>query len=360
MGKGGKVMKEPSTFKKVISGAKFAIAFLVIGLVAFAVGVFVRVTERNSLLPVSATVSEIAYNDFDEPKDIVVTYEVNGKTYESKLGYFSSSYKVGHTITLFYDPNDPSSVQTDERGFRDQAFLLGGVFFVLGAAGVLSSLRKVRRLEDEKKLSSLSFEEILLSENRPQREKAEPFYFQTDRKLFYQGYSLEDKFRHKMMDAKMLKHAIFSQCEFEFTDHDKKKSAKHLVGQTEVTSFDFGFFETVVRSTFSFDGKDVWKMLKELGVSVTIARTAADDVRFTVFYGAEKVALIRRTSVFVHEEDEVRHSHRKHFLAQGFYRLITREEDLDLLFLIMFTLARTELSFQQLRESKKVLSGEKK
>ena len=41
------------------------------------------------------------------------TNKQTGKTYTGKLNQSSGSYKVGKTITVLYDPNDPSAVHGD-------------------------------------------------------------------------------------------------------------------------------------------------------------------------------------------------------------------------------------------------------
>lgn len=42
--------------------------------------------------------------------DVIVEYAVDGKIYSRSLGYYSSSMKIGQTVTINYDPENPSRI----------------------------------------------------------------------------------------------------------------------------------------------------------------------------------------------------------------------------------------------------------
>lgn len=60
---------------------------------------------------------------------VYVSYEVDGKAYESALGYYTSGMSVGDSIEVWYQPDNPQRILSKEGS--------GLGVWVLGAMGVL-------------------------------------------------------------------------------------------------------------------------------------------------------------------------------------------------------------------------------
>ena len=93
--------------------------------------------------------------------------------------------------------------------------------------------------------------------------------------------------------------------------------------------------------SFTFDGKDVWKQLRSIGVKIDSRFGQAKGVMpsYTISRDGEEL-----TSQYVHEEDEEAHKVASNIPIQGFYRVRTREKNLDLLFVILVSMARSGAS----------------
>ena len=95
--------------------------------------------------------------------------------------------------------------------------------------------------------------------------------------------------------------------------------------------------------TFDFDGVPIWKHLKRSGVTVE-SRLASGKVltpSYTVFRDGEEIAYIEQTSQYVHEDDAEKHKIANKMPIEGFYRIFTREKNLDLLFVTIMAFARS-------------------
>ena len=92
----------------------FGIIFFAIGLILAIVGVAVHINDVNfkeSALTTTGTIVDISsYTDSDGDTDynVVIEFRVNGKKYSGRLNYYYSSMYEGDSLTIYYDPDNPS------------------------------------------------------------------------------------------------------------------------------------------------------------------------------------------------------------------------------------------------------------
>ena len=102
-----------------LRGPKLKIFAAVLALIALVAGIYMTFFESQGFVKTTATIIDIERNygsgDNDDTFTPTVEYTVDGKTYTGQLNQSSGSYKVGKTITVMYDPNDPSVVHGDSR-----------------------------------------------------------------------------------------------------------------------------------------------------------------------------------------------------------------------------------------------------
>ena len=84
--------------------------------------------------------------------DIYVQYEVDGVTYNQELNGSSSSMRVGSTIVVYYDPENPRDVRSSNNsGMQGFAIAFSLVFVVLGAfIGIVPAVKfgKLKKLKE--------------------------------------------------------------------------------------------------------------------------------------------------------------------------------------------------------------------
>ena len=100
-----------------------------------------------------------------------------------------------------------------------------------------------------------------------------------------------------------------------------------------------------VHDTFEFDGVDIWKHLKQNGISVESSVTAGEGalvgMEYRILRDGEEIARAVQTSQFPHEEDTEAHKVEGKIPIRGFYRIWTTEVYLDLLFVTLMAFARS-------------------
>ena len=146
------------------------------------------------------------------------------------------------------------------------------------------------------------------------------------------GCRLEDEAQRTLYEAVRVKRAPFRDMTFEFRDTAAGSSLPHLVSRTFVRKVragsrsgnegDAGF---VNRSGFYWDGTEVWDFLRTQGIRI---RTAIDGetVTYGIFRDGMKIAEVQTAPLRGRKEYAVR----------------TRDGNMEALFLILFSMFRTE------------------
>ena len=97
-----------------LRGPKLKIFAAVLAVIALAAGIYTTFFQSRGFVKTTATIVDIERNfgsgDESDTFTPTVEYTVDGKTYTGKLNQSSGSYRIGQTITVLYDPNDPGVV----------------------------------------------------------------------------------------------------------------------------------------------------------------------------------------------------------------------------------------------------------
>lgn len=115
------------------------ILIFLFGAVFLAVGIYISCFSTKGLVETTGVIDRIEtrietnHAGSDEDHDVYVSYTVDGQSYTSLSNVYSSSYRVGKEIKIFYDPNDPAVIRGDGK-------LLGMIFAGIGGIMVLCSI----------------------------------------------------------------------------------------------------------------------------------------------------------------------------------------------------------------------------
>jgi len=144
----------------------FGAVFFTVGMTFLLVGIF-HMISFNSFKSRAVTVpAEITYIDMESARrdssthtEVLVSYTVDGRSYESDLGYYSSGMHVGDTVEVFADPADPSEIKADTVLFDVIFIIVGGIFSVIGgcflAANHAKSAERKRLIREGEQLSAV-------------------------------------------------------------------------------------------------------------------------------------------------------------------------------------------------------------
>lgn len=323
-----------------IKGPALKIVAAIVGLAALIFGIYSTFFMSSGYKTTTATIVSIEEDPDYVPdpntsndKQYITTakYTVDGKEYTTKLDTYAPDYKVGGTVEIRYDPKDPAKMTS---GFAFGIFFMiaGGVIVL--AVIILTVKKKVSVKKLKETNGELTFAPSVKGEERT-------LYFLTDLGTVKVGHRLEDKNRRVLYEAKMTKFSPMSDFKFDFIDHENNKTTPHLIGHAEESDWNSLLIDN--NYSFSFDGKDVWKQLRKLGVKIDSRFGQAKGVMpsYNISWNGEELAYAENTSQYVHEEDEAAHKVASNVPIQGFYRVRTRETNLELLFTILVAMARS-------------------
>ncbi|MBQ6519729.1 MAG: DUF3592 domain-containing protein [Anaerolineaceae bacterium] len=321
-----------------VKGLKFKHFALIMAAVCIAAGIYLTFFHSAGFVPTKAVIVSItedpdAFAD-DSPSYIVtVNYTADGSAYTSRLDSYSPGFKEGKTIDVFYDPNDPSVVHGGS-GIGIYSLVVGAALI---AFVVITNIKTKQAKENMAHIAaSRGGERYAPSVKGAERE----VYFLTDVGTAKYGHRIEDKDRKILYEAKMTHFSALTPCSFDFIDHEHSLTTPHMVGQQE--SSEWNSFLIDSHYTFELDGEDIWSHLKNHGVTVETGNVEGSVwPRYRVSRDGEEIAVIESSSQFVHEEDAEKHTTMNKIAVPGFYRIRTREETLDLVFVTALAFARS-------------------
>ncbi len=319
-----------------VSGPKFKYFALVMAVIAFAAGVYFTFFQSAGFVRTQATIVSIEEEPSatDEPSyNVTVDYIADGTRYTSRLDSYSGTYKEGKTVTVYYDPQDPSVIH-GSKGFGIYLMVLGVV--MVAAIIVIGRKNRAALAELEEVRKTRGGAVYAPSVKGAERE----VYFLTDTGTPKYGHRIEDRDRRALYEAKMTRFSMTAACRFDFIDHEHGTKTPHLVGHEEETEWNAFFLDN--HYTFELDGEDIWKHLKRNGVNVDTERMEGTVwPRFRVSRDGEEIAVLESSSQYVHEEDAAAHSVMNKLAVPGYYRIWTREENLELVFVTAMAFARS-------------------
>jgi len=325
-----------------LRGPKLKIIAGLIALVCLIVGVYLTFFHSRGFVKTTATIVDVEIDfssDDSSSYTATVEYIVDGSTYTGVLDQSSSSYAVGKRISVLYDPKNPAVVHS-AGGF--------GIYLMIAGAAILIfiAVSTVRERQSRQQVKARQ-ESAGQSGYAPSVQGAErELYFLTDMGTPKYGHRLEDASRKMLYEAKMTKFTLTQPFGFDFIDHEHGTTVPHLVGHSEESRWDTFLIDN--HYTFELDGVDVWKHLKQNGVSVDTALDSGNGrlvgMTYRIMRDGVEIARAESTSQYPHEEDAEQHKIAGAVPVQGFYRVWTREQNLDLVFMTLLAFARSGAS----------------
>ena len=151
-----------------------------------------------------------------------------------------------------------------------------------------------------------------------------------------QGFSLEDEGGNVVYSAKMLKFKLFGASPFEFVNNVANTREEHTIGKTVTMeeSGPAGFFST--KSSFKYDDQKIWDYLHDKGIRIdSVPSGDKFGMTYNVSFQGSPIAVIATSS-----------PKGKSFITTDLYYEITcSEQNLDIVFLVAFAIAKTEQTF---------------
>lgn len=321
-----------------LRGPKLKIFAAVLAVICLAAGIYFTFFQSQGFEKTTAEIVDIApnYDGDSTTYTPTVRYTVNGVIYTETLDQSSGSYKVGKTITIKYNPKDPSIIH-GSGGF--------GIYLMVVSAAILAVVI-VSTVREKQAMTELHGKREMGARRgyRPSEPGEErELYFLTDLGTPKYGHRLEDGQRRVLYEAKMTKFTLITPFGFDFIDHEHGTTTPHLVGHSEESHWNSLLLDS--HYTFELDGVDVFKHLQENGITVESSLGGGSGkllgANYRIFRDGTEIARAESTGQYPHEEDMENHKVASALGGQGFYRVWTTERNLDLLFMTLMAFART-------------------
>ena len=331
-----------------VRGPKLSVFAGILAAIALVFGIYTTFFQSRGFEKTTATIvsveetrESVERNDSDDRDyDVTVEYTVDGKTYTALLDFYSSSFKPGKTVSVLYDPNDPTVVH-------------GGQWFgiyLMGVGALILAVVIVSAVKTKKANAAVQEQQELSGGTRypaPNPGEERELYFLSDLGTAKIGHRIEDASRRILFEAKMTKFNLFTPFLFDFVDHEHNRTVPHTVGHEESSERDTLLLDN--HYTFTFDGQDIWKHLKQNGIRVDSVYGAGGGkmigVNYVIYRDGEELARVESTGQYVHEEDAAEKGRLGKLIpVKGFYRIWTNEQNLELLFVTMLAFARSGAS----------------
>lgn len=157
-------------------------------------------------------------------------------------------------------------------------------------------------------------------------------------KTIKQGFTLEDENGNAVYEGKMVKFSLFGASPFEFINHITNKTEEHKVGKTITVEQGGNDLVSALskRSYFKFDDKKIWDYLHDLGVRID-SNFSSNKVGMTydVSFEGKPLATIASSTP----------KGKSIITTDMYYDVTCEEKDLDLVFLVAFSIAKTDQTF---------------
>jgi hypothetical protein len=153
-----------------------------------------------------------------------------------------------------------------------------------------------------------------------------------------QAFFLEDESGNLVYEAKMTKFSIFGASPFELVNHITNKTEEHRIGKTitieEKGNSLLNFMSK--RSYFKYDKKNIWDYLHDLGIRID-SKPSSNKIGMTYEISLENIHIATIATSSPKGKSII--------TTDLYYDVICEEKDLDIVFLVAFSIAKTEQVF---------------
>lgn len=149
-----------------------------------------------------------------------------------------------------------------------------------------------------------------------------------------QAFYLEDENGNTVYEGKMLKFTLLGAAPFAFVNHITGKTEEHKVGKTVTVEQGGGLLSALSkRSYFKYDGQKIWDYLHDQGIRIESGISGTKlGMNYDVTFKGAPLCTIANSSP----------KGKSIFTTDLYYDVICEEADLDLVFLVAFSIAKTE------------------
>ena len=150
-----------------------------------------------------------------------------------------------------------------------------------------------------------------------------------------EGFFLDDENGSLVCEGQVTKFSLFGAAPFEIINHKTGKKEEHKIGKT-ITAEEGGndLISFMSRSSwFKYDGQNIWHYLHDLGIRID-SKPSSNKIGMTyeITLKGKNIAVISSSSP----------KGKSLITTNLYYDVMCEEEDLDLVFLVALSIAKTD------------------
>lgn len=330
---------------KKYSKIRFALGMILVGLIiSIIAGIMFVTPDTGTYEAVNVTITNIEseQNGEDTNHTVYVTYEIDGKKYDTTLDSYTSTWKIGDVIECEYDVNDPSAVRTSDG--KTMSFIIcivGIAAFIFGAfslvKGIKTSASDFAQYDRVKQIDEGKAEEI-----RSNNEPKEEFVFHFTGKL-NQSYVMKNSYGEAVYEANCNGVKLVKDTEYEFKNCINGTSSTKMISHTITDSYGNGAFGTTVKSAFKIDGENCWDVLADMGYGFDFGLNGI-KAHYDVRHHGVDIGYVELGGTGLMNE-KYKDNPLGKMPANGIFKIECTKSEIEGMFLICFCLSRTEETF---------------
>ena len=151
-----------------------------------------------------------------------------------------------------------------------------------------------------------------------------------------EGFTLVDENDNLVYEGRMAKFKLFGAAPYNFTNHLTGKTEEHMVGKT-ITAEESGvagMFST--SSHFKYDGEKIWHYIHDKGIRIESNMSSGKlGMTYEISFEGKQIATIASSTP----------KGKSLITTDMYYDVTCDEKDLDLVFLVAFSIAKTHQVF---------------
>lgn len=327
---------------KKYSKIRFAVVMVLAGLiVSIVAGVMFFAPDNGTYEKVNTTITSIESEQIGEDTNytVMVTYEVDGKSYDAILGAYESGWNVGDVVECEYDVSNPSSIRTGDGKTSSLIICIVGIAAV--AFGIFNLIKGIKASSDDfaqydrvKQIDEAKAEEI-----RNSNEPKEEFVFHFTGKL-NQDFVMKNSYGEAVYEANCSGVKLVKDTEYEFKNCVSGATSTKMISHTMTDSFGDGAFSAVVKSAFKIDGKNCWDVLADMGYGFDFGLKGI-KAHYEVRHHGVNIGYVELGGTGLMDE-KYKDNPLGKVPSNGIFKIECPKSEIEGMFLICFCLTRTE------------------
>ena len=229
-------------------------------------------------------------------------------------------------------------------------YALWGVLIIIALFFIISQIKGKKKTAGK----DLTIDKDWLKKSAelyPKDDTVRRYYMHLDKNLTAQGHIIEDQNHNVIYEEKILYATATAPYEVDYINHIIDYTHHHRMGHPVTLTAGFGGensgFNVNIKSTFDFDGVDIWQYLKQNGYGFNPSIAGA-GYTVSVSLNGESIGKLYSSNQgknFFNETGKITPK----LGLPGCYVLECCNKDIDGLILVAIAFARTEISLENFR-----------